>query len=147
MNHPDRPILAKRMCSSCYQRQAYADPKNRKKYIANAKRWSEANKDKRKKIAAKSNATGAVKAYKSVWAMMNKYNLTMDAYMRLAKKQKNRCGICGTDEHVLNVDHNHTTGKVRGLLCNSCNRGLGFLGDSIRGVKRALSYLENGGVK
>jgi hypothetical protein len=40
------------------------------------------------------------------------------------------------------VDHNHKTGKIRGLLCNKHNRILGTLGDSIEEVKRCLAYLE-----
>ena len=39
------------------------------------------------------------------------------------------------------VDHDHKTGKVRGLLCNQCNRGLGMLGDTKEAVERVLNYL------
>jgi hypothetical protein len=43
----------------------------------------------------------------------------------------------------MNIDHDHKTGQVRGLLCSGCNTGLGHLGDDIQGLKRALEYLEN----
>jgi hypothetical protein len=41
------------------------------------------------------------------------------------------------------VDHDHNTGAVRGLLCHSCNTGLGHLGDSVETLARALDYLQN----
>jgi len=49
------------------------------------------------------------------------------------------CGICGRPATC--IDHDHDTGVVRGGLCNSCNSGLGKLGDSIVGLRRALDYL------
>ena len=51
------------------------------------------------------------------------------------------CGICGKDKRLM-VDHDHKTGKVRGLLCSSCNRGLGALGDEEIGLHRAIEYLQ-----
>ena len=42
---------------------------------------------------------------------------------------------------ALCVDHDHTTGEIRGLLCANCNLGLGALGDNVRSLKRALAYL------
>jgi len=53
------------------------------------------------------------------------------------------CNICGAKEegrgYNMNVDHDHKTGKVRGLLCNSCNRGLGLLGED--NLEKAILYL------
>jgi len=141
INHPSKPVLARKMCSSCYQAWHYANG-GKAKAVANAKKWGDAHKEKRRVIQAKSNAKGNIKEYKSLWAMMNKYNMTLEQYKALAKKQNNRCAICYNDGVVLNVDHCHDTGKVRGLLCSSCNRGLGFLGDTVKGVKRALDYLK-----
>ncbi|WP_344447709.1 endonuclease domain-containing protein [Kitasatospora nipponensis] len=53
------------------------------------------------------------------------------------------CAVCGllAGDRALQVDHCHTTGRVRGLLCRKCNSGIGMLGDSPEGVQRALSYL------
>ena len=44
----------------------------------------------------------------------------------------------------MHLDHDHKTGAFRGWVCRSCNHGIGMLGDSIEGVKRALNYLRNG---
>lgn len=71
----------------------------------------------------------------------------MDEYERLLEKQKGVCAICGKNRNngrqsILCVDHDHATGEVRGLLCQFCNRGLGFLGDDLEGLKKAIRYLK-----
>ena len=75
------------------------------------------------------------------------YGITPEEYDSLLKEQDHKCGICGgTDTHspskYFSVDHCHDTGKIRGLLCNRCNRGLGFLGDTSSGLQKALEYLK-----
>lgn len=58
------------------------------------------------------------------------------------EKQKYRCKVCGTDIRQKHVrDHDHITGKFRGMLCNGCNTGIGKLGDSVAGLQIALTYL------
>jgi hypothetical protein len=56
-----------------------------------------------------------------------------------------RCAICGTDSPRGNgsfpVDHDHRTGRVRGLLCHPCNTGIGLLGDSSNQLLAAVAYL------
>ena len=52
------------------------------------------------------------------------YKLTLDEYEDMYKAQQGRCAICGVFRNTLHVDHNHETGKVRGLLCLDCNRSL-----------------------
>jgi hypothetical protein len=62
-----------------------------------------------------------------------------------------RCGCCGTINEPTrrgwHIDHDHHTGRIRGLLCLRCNTGIGKLGDSIEGVMRAVAYLKNGATK
>lgn len=59
--------------------------------------------------------------------------------------QGGRCAICGTDNtgkrRCFHVDHNHDTGKIRGLLCGNCNSGLGNLRDDVGLLNRAIQYL------
>ena len=64
-------------------------------------------------------------------------------YDTLFKKQGGVCYICGNPpgKKKLAVDHNHVTGKIRGLLCNNCNRGLGLFKDNGKLLARALIYL------
>lgn len=74
------------------------------------------------------------------------YNLTKEDYYSILENQNHSCKICGTHEskvfkQTLFVDHCHTTGKVRGLLCNSCNTGLGRFKDSQDILQKAIGYL------
>lgn len=69
------------------------------------------------------------------------YGLTPDAYDALVKRAAGRCEVCGALEPLV-IDHNHTTGVVRGLICDHCNVGIGRLGDTAEALRRALAYLE-----
>lgn len=73
-----------------------------------------------------------------------KYNIkiTYDEYEERYKKTDGRCNICSDKYTILEVDHCHDTGDIRGLLCGKCNRGIGLLGDNINGIKNALSYFK-----
>ena len=82
--------------------------------------------------------------------LKRKYGIDKQIYDNLLKMQNGKCAICGLQEkehrnQVLNVDHNHLTKKVRGLLCNNCNRGIGHLKDSLSNLENALSYLKKNG--
>jgi DNA-directed RNA polymerase subunit RPC12/RpoP len=70
-----------------------------------------------------------------------RYNLTLDQYYAMEDSQDFVCAICG-EENAFHVDHNHTTNKVRGLLCPWCNNGLGNYKDDPRKLRSAAQYLE-----
>lgn len=90
-------------------------------------------------------------AFKVKYRMSNlkrKLGLTIERYDEMWAEQEGRCAVCGTDEPKVRpgyatfcVDHSHVTGKVRGLLCNACNRGLGLLRDSEPILLNAAAYL------
>lgn len=75
----------------------------------------------------------------------HKYNLEPQHKQALLDAQSNACAICryefGQKMGDMKVDHDHATGKVRGLLCDHCNRGLGFFRDNQDNLKTAISYL------
>lgn len=91
--------------------------------------------------------------------MRRKYGITLQQYSELYSAQNGLCAICGTagnnaattkTDHVgrgaasgvLSVDHDHVTGKVRALLCQQCNHGLGNLQDSPELLRKAARYIE-----
>jgi hypothetical protein len=98
----------------------------------------------------KSHPDGRVRV--SGWEKRSKlkyrYGITLDDYERLLAEQDGRCAICGKlpkgigREVRLHVDHDHDTGRVRGLICLKCNSALAQFGDSLEGVMKAVEYLK-----
>ena len=86
------------------------------------------------------------------YALAKNYGLTIERYEELLNAQGGVCAICGKDEpnehgrtgtrFKLSVDHCHDTNRVRGLLCQKCNRALGLLGDDVDLLRKAIDYLE-----
>lgn len=76
--------------------------------------------------------------------LQKEFDLTPEDYWEMFAEQGGRCAICRDEPgwKRLAVDHDHVTGEVRGLLCNSCNCGLGFFKDDFELVKTALCYLK-----
>ena len=68
------------------------------------------------------------------------YGTTYEEYKK-RMSTSDKCEICSSKEN-LGYDHDHTTMKFRGVLCNKCNRSIGQLGDTKEAIKRALNYLE-----
>ena len=74
--------------------------------------------------------------------LRRKYDLSLAELEQLELSQGSCCAICSNDTFSLVVDHDHKTGKVRGLLCNFCNTGLGLFLDDPERLKSAISYLK-----
>ena len=84
--------------------------------------------------------------------LRKRYGIGVEEYKELFEKQNGNCAICG--KHSSNVftkgkagfelcvDHCHETGKVRGLLCENCNTGLGKLQDNVEILRKAIDYLK-----
>lgn len=70
------------------------------------------------------------------------YGTTLTHLSRLRKTQREHCAICWERISKLSVDHDHATGEVRGLLCSTCNSGLGMFKDSPRLLAAAIIYLD-----
>ena len=78
------------------------------------------------------------------WSYKRRYGIDLAQYETLLEEQNGLCAICSTNcssGRRLCVDHNHKTGKVRGLLCGNCNKGLGSYMDSVKLLKQAIKYL------
>lgn len=75
------------------------------------------------------------------------YNLSVTELLALRDKQQNRCRICQLEfTKTPHVDHDHKTGRVRGLLCVHCNSGLGYFRDSPDLLGEAIRYLRTSGL-
>lgn len=78
--------------------------------------------------------------------LKRKYNLTPEQWDARFEAQGCRCACCGTDKPGMrsgwSTDHDHGTGRVRGIVCYRCNRTLGFLGDNAEGVRASAAQFE-----
>lgn len=84
-------------------------------------------------------------------AIKRRYGISLEDYNILLKNQDYKCGICKCTENTLKqsnrklrfyIDHDHKTGKVRGLLCHNCNHGLGNFADNVESLQNAINYLK-----
>lgn len=80
-------------------------------------------------------------------ATLRQFGITQEDYDELFKKQDGKCVICGVEKNGgkqnFCVDHDHTTGKVRGLLCHNCNLSIGLMKDNPDLLRKAAEYLES----
>lgn len=100
----------------------------------------------------KSPPTEAVRLKSLKADLKKRYGLSLDDYVTMLKTQDNKCAICYKEETAISrfgtpkrmaVDHCHTENKVRGLLCEKCNRGLGYFCDNSEYLLRAAEYLKS----
>ena len=104
----------------------YKDPEKHRAYQRG--KWKRYSRENKSKIRAKN--------------FRDRYGIEVEEYEALKKQQEGKCGICETAKRVLFVDHCHDTSKIRGLLCQNCNTGIGMLQDSIKVLRKAVQYLE-----
>lgn len=103
--------------------------------------WRDKNPDKRVIYESKDKE----KRREARWK--RQYGITREMYNSTLSQQDGKCAICKTKEigrgHThFHVDHNHSTNKIRGLLCDKCNRGLGFFKDNYTILTAACEYLK-----
>lgn len=130
-------------CCSEHGKLQYA--KSKERVLEYQKQYRKLNLDK-------------VRQTKKIWKAKNKekvsdinrwskrkqaYGITKDQFFDLLEKQNNGCAICSKPVGISSaVDHDHDTGKVRGILCDPCNTSLGIFGDNLQGIMNVVSYLE-----
>ena len=79
--------------------------------------------------------------HKAASSMISHYGINMSEYNAMKAMQGEACAICGDREAKLYVDHCHDTGKIRGLLCQHCNTGLGAFKDDTEAMQQAIGYV------
>lgn len=154
-------------CSGCKEKKSFSDfwkNKNRKDGYCNeckkclTKRQQEPQNKKRKqkytkeyqkrpKVKERLRKLSKKPKYKETvkkGQLRRKFGLTLDEYYKMIQQQKGLCIICKFPEIV--VDHNHKTNKVRGLICQRCNKILGFAQDDINLLQGCINYLKDNNV-
>ena len=114
---------------------------------------SEYNKNKSQKSGLHYSCRSCAKKHVRKYNLPSKYGITLEKYDSLLAEQLSKCAICekqlvdGSDNYDKRpvIDHNHKTGEVRGILCKSCNRALGLLGDNPDTMFRGFTYLQDKG--
>jgi hypothetical protein len=141
---------SKRCSSCCNARSAKWKESNPEKVKEYKNKWSIKNKDKIKiyktKVTTENKRKHSIKTY---------YGVSWEEYLNIYQKSDGKCSICATplsvhkeqNKETACVDHCHTTGKIRGILCRTCNRGIGYLRDSPELLKIAAGYLEKHNAK
>jgi len=126
-------------CNLAARRAKYAaDPRP---YIERVLKWQADNRERYLERQRSYIGTPQKKLSNRKSHLKRKYGLTPEAFDALLASQGGGCAICGTAD-ADNVDHDHATGAVRGILCFSCNVGIGHLADEDR-LTGALAYLDH----
>lgn len=76
------------------------------------------------------------------YRLQRDYGMTLADYTELVGRTNGLCAICGETPKRSVVDHDHKTGRVRGILCANCNSGIGLLGDNPATIRAAIDYLQ-----
>jgi hypothetical protein len=136
----------------------HKDPEVRKTHLKN---WRKKNREyvlefdrnrwKNNPDRRKAHRESYVSLSQMQYARLRNYGMSQEEYDRRVAEQNNSCALCGRSEirihyrtqkvQSLSVDHNHTTGENRSLLCGDCNRGLGLFRDDPELLIRAAVYL------
>jgi hypothetical protein len=127
-------------CKTCkkeYNHKRYKTKRN--SLIAQTLEYRRSHMDAWKKYSAEYRRKNKVKTRGK--KILSKYNLTLEDYDRIFLGQNKRCKICGRKDFAPKIDHDHVTGKVRGILCTNCNTGLGNFKDRIDLLELAIIYL------
>jgi len=143
-----------KICNSCKENKPYNELVKAKKAKDGYRSWC---KDCRKKyrnqpqmkLREKKQQAEYRKKFpdkdKNKWYKY-KYGITLEEKRQMYDEQNGKCGICEEDMLVAkdcHLDHNHKTGKIRGILCDTCNRGLGYFQDNPEFLQKAAEYILN----
>jgi hypothetical protein len=139
------PAKARLASRRYYQRHREQEKRKRREYY-------KANRDKERaayKVYYQKNASRIAMQRQSQHSkdlfrageLRRRYGMTISEFTSLSKRQGGRCAICKKTPRRLVVDHCHASQKVRGLLCDECNRGLGYFYDNQQALVAAVEYL------
>jgi hypothetical protein len=125
-------------CNLAARRARYIeDPR---KHIQRVMRWQHANPERYRAKLQEYAASGKKKASDRKSHLKRKYGLTLEEFGEILALQGGGCAICGRPD-ADNVDHDHRTGRVRGILCFNCNIAMGQLEDDEDRLAAAMTYV------
>lgn len=133
--------------------------KNREKYNTMMQDWRAKNRERSCEISRKSYHKNKTRDARRRYHLKSKYGVSLEEYAEKLTAQNGVCAICTNPEtslrrgtiKSLDVDHNHDSGQVRGLLCSACNAALGLLQEDKERLQAMINYLNhweiNGGIR
>ena len=132
-------------CKNCRSEDAKFDRnKNKEKYLKKEAQRRIRNKESIRLSRRKYHQKTKDKRF--AYRLEQVYGITITDYDNMYLDQNESCAVCFIEQDKLHrrlcVDHCHTSGKVRGLLCDKCNRMLGQINDKIKVLKSAINYLK-----
>lgn len=133
-------------CRTCFQATARvrkeANPELKQVARERTQRWRQENPERYAANQQRFKDSGGMKKSLRKWHLRKNYGLTPEQYDEMLERQGGGCAICGKPpgDIALHVDHCHDTGRVRGLLCFSCNAGLGQFRHDPQLLGRAMDY-------
>lgn len=128
-------------CSECGRTRARKWTRdNPKRNLERYQNWAQENRERANEISRNYRA----KPEYRYLTLARRYGETPEFYQRMEAKQEGLCLTCGEKSDPLVVDHCHTTGKVRGMLCRKCNACLGLVGDDPEVLENMIAYLKSG---
>lgn len=128
-------------CTKCKQEKEEVKFGKRYDYPTKLLSWcKDCERTRKRESAQKKYASPEARAKESLRQKLWHHVLTPDQHSELLDTHGGRCAICSSEE-PLRIDHDHKTGKIRGLLCHHCNVALGHFDDSIPIIEKAIEYL------
>ena len=125
----------------------YSRNKERIKEYARTVEYKNKKNAARKKRRAVNGKTPNEEKSNREYHLKKTYNITLEEYDTLFLKQNGQCAICKKNQcdikRRLSVDHSHLNGRVRGLLCYTCNTGIGYFKEDISCILEAIKYLQH----
>ena len=125
-------------CRECHKEKIRIKNQIRqRKYKETRKRYNDTHKEQMSKQKAEKR-------------LSTRYGITIEDYRVMQENQNGKCSICNKEQTRLNrnnkpirlaVDHDHKTGRIRGLLCYKCNSGIGYFNDNIELLSKPINYL------
>lgn len=109
------------------------------------KSLKEFSKDKSNKDALCCSCKSCRAKYTNEYDLTRRYGITLEQKRKMVEEQDGKCAICEKELNKgrdINVDHCHNKNKIRGILCNNCNRGIGLFKDNPEIIRAAINYIE-----